>query len=488
MIGRSQIQIDSRQFLQGLATTDYMPDGGIGTSSYNLNPIGQPGVMRATGSAASGGDTLSGPILASCEDPRSGTSTTSQRIVLDDSGKLYGLGESILALRATLASSSGLSDSTTDMVAFQGDLYITKTTNIIKVTIPSTFTNAWTLDETWWTVTKGKGALTGLNTVHPMLVYENLLWIADSESLHNVTTGGTATEDVLSLNTNDRITALGIDPGTGLMLIGIATYSNNDANTSARFFIALYDGFSSKVRRRIPVDGLVTAFRSVGGTVFVGMANTIGVWNGSGVTFLRRLPQVGISSTSLPYKSRLSHFQNTLLVADGTDVLAYGDIANGKKAWYPFYRNQVNSNFVRSIVPTTITTTTGNSGSPLSHIIAVGDTSTSLRMLEPMDTSVVATGIFYTPKINFERPVNIRRVRVFTTGITTTAGIGGVGIVDEDNQTTTPTVSTFVVASGTKYRFDFDFNKQLQELQLKLTLGTQAFGIIRIVVYYDVVE
>lgn len=464
-----------------------MPDGGIGPSSYNINPVGQPGVLRAMGSAASVGDTLSGNILASCEDPRASTTSSTSKFVVDSTGKLYTLDNDTLTLRATPASSSGYSDATTDMVVFQGNIYITKTTDIVKVTVPSSIGSAWTLDESWWDTTLAQSPLTALNTVHPMLVFENQLWIGDSEKLQTVTTGAVAST-ALTLNTNDRITALGIDPGSGLMLIGIATYAGNNASTPARFFVALYDGYSAKVRRRIPVDGLITSFRSVGGTVYVGVGNTVGVWNGSGVTFLRRLSQAGINSSTLPYKSRLSYFQNTLLVADGTDVLAYGDIANGKKVWYPFYRNQVNSNFIGAIVTTTTTTTSGSSGSPNSPVIAINDTGTSIRMVEPMDTSLIATGLYYTPKINFERPVNIRRIRLFTTGITTTAGIGGIGIIDEDTNTTTPAVSTFVVASGTRYRFDFDFNKQLQELQLKLTLGTQAFGIIRAVIYYDVVE
>lgn len=107
-----------------------------------------------------------------------------------------------------------------------------------------------------------------------------------------------------------------------------------------------------------------------------------------------------------------------------------------------------------------------------------------------MSTTVVGSGIYYSPFINMERPINVRRVRVFTTGITTTAGIGGVGLIDELGVTTTPAVSTFVVAASQspKRVFDFDFNKQLQALQLKLTLATQAFAITRVVIYYDVIE
>lgn len=487
MVGKRQLQFDSRNFIQGLSTSSFISDGGVGTDSYNLNLLGQPGVLRATGPTTPTGNSLSASIIASAEDARSSTTTSNARFLIDDDGRLYTLDSTTLTLRNTPSSTSGFTDGVTDAAIFQGALYVTKTTDIMRIVVNSI--SSYTVDESWWSTTKGETPLTGTNTAHPMLVFESLLWVANSEKLHSINTSGTIANP-LTLNTNDRITALGIDPGTGRMLIGISTNTSRDADAAARFFIALYDGFSSKVLRRVPVDGLVSSFVSVGGNLFVGMDNYVGLWNGSGITFLRRLKNAGVNDSRLPYKSRMTRLQNSLLVVDGRDLLAFGDIANGKKVWHPIYRNQVNSSNIGFVVHANSTTTDGTSATPMSPVIAVNDLNgTTLRLFEPYDTANAGTAVFYTGKVYFERPVYIRRMRVFTTGVTTTAGLGSIGIIDETGTTRTPTVSNFVVSSGTKYVFDFDYGGQkMQELEAVTGIDTQAFGIKRVVIYYDVAE
>lgn len=481
MVGKKQYQIDAQQFVQGLATNDYIPDGGLGTSSYNLNLIATPGVVRATGSTAVGGDTPSDRFLASCEDPQGGTTTSYHRLFVADDGTIYSTGGSSLTLRVTPASSSGYTLGITDMKVFDGAAWITRTTEVAKLQVSGT---TFTYDDDWWTATKGEGALVS-NVNHPMLNFEDLLWIADDNKLHYIDSSENVTTDALVLDVNERITALGIDPASGLMMIGTQTINSTDTDESARFFVQLFDGFSAKVRREIPVDGHVTCFKNVGGQVFVFMDGIVGIWNGSGVTFLRRLLA---STTATPiWQQYVTSVENFLIVADGINLLAYGDIANGKKVWFPLYQNQVNSNKL------TLVTAMGYDNSatpPMRPYIWLNET-TNVREIALLDSTTVGAGIMYTPFVNFERPVFIRRVRVFTTGITTTAGLGGLALIDEFAQTRTCAVSTYVVvaAASPRYVFDFDYaGLKLQTLQGKFTLGTQAFGIVRIVIYYDVAE
>lgn len=486
MVGKNQIQIDSRQFLQGLATSDYMPDGGIGTSSHNITPVATPGVIRATASAAPvGGDTPLMQLIASCEDPRTAPSGTVVHVVMvADDGKLYTSDDNNLTLRHTPSSSSSYTPEQTDMIAFDGRAYVTRVSDVARVTIPNTISDAWTVDETWWTVTKSE-TLTGGTTVHPMLVYESFMWVADAANLHKVDASENITRNVLQLGDSEKITALGVDPATGLMMIASSTVRTNDSYPARSSFVYLFDGYSSKARRRIPIDAQIVSFRNVGGAVYVFTDNTVGLWNGTGITFLRKLTNVSDSSDTAPYKLKTTRSGNTLYVVDGIDLLAYGEVTPGKKVWYPVYRNQTSSGVLNFVCSAGADDNSSISYSP--HIIVNHDT-TTVRYLKPLNTTTASTGTLRTPRIYFERPVNIRRVRIFTTGITTTAGIGGVSILDEDGTTTTPTVSGFVVASGTKYRFDFDFNKGLQELQVNINFATQAFGVSRVVVYYDVIE
>lgn len=489
MVGNKQLQIDGKQFALGMATTDYAPDGGIGTSSYNLNPVAVPGTIRATAISTPTGDgATTALILSSCEDPRTGAASGLDRVFVDDDGKLYAL-TSGAAFNdvATPSSSSGYSDTITDTASFDSAVFITKTTNIVKATVSGA---SWTLDETWWTGTAGQASLSGTGTRHPLLVYENFLWIADGNKLHNVNEAGTVSADALVLGVNERINALGIDPGSGLMMLGVTTILDSSNAFSSANYIMLFDGYSAYVRRKIPVGGVVTSFTNVGGQVFVGMDNTVNYWNGAGVTFLRRMGADGTGDADMLFKSKVTAFQNTLCVVDGQHILAYGDIMNGQKVWYPLYKNQVDSANLGFIA---FSGNVEGSASPslTSPLILVNFNTTVVRLVSPLNTSTAGTGIFYSPYINFERPVFVRRVRIFTTGITTTAGLGSIGLIDETGTTRTPTVSTFVVTAGQSPRrvFDFDYaGLKVHTAQLKVGIDTQAYGFIRAVIYYDVAE
>lgn len=92
----------------------------------------------------------------------------------------------------------------------------------------------------------------------------------------------------------------------------------------------------------------------------------------------------------------------------------------------------------------------------------------------------------------FPRPVYIRRIRIITTGITTTSGVGGCTIFDEKGNQYNTQVVTFKVPTGLpspQYVFDFDYTSaKLQGVQPRINFDTQAYGIVRVYVYYDVSE
>lgn len=494
MVGKNQIQIAGTQFAAGMSTSDLLGDGALGTSSYNLSLVSPPGAVRASAVQSISG-TLPDDILASCEDPR--TSGSAQRYYVDDSGNILSIslndsggGGNSISTAATPASSSGYTELITDMAVFNGNIYITKTSNIVQATVGS----PWTLDETWWTVTKGQSSLNVSGNVHhPLLSFENFLWIGDLNKLHNVDSSGTVSSGVLTLNQNERIDCLGIDPQTGLMMIGVRTASGDDTSQTSRAFIYLYDGYSSKPRRKIQIEGLITGFQAIGGTVYVGVDNTITVWNGSGVTFLRRLTTLSGNSSGLPYKNRMSRLQNHLVVVDGQQVLAYGEILPGKKVWWPLFKNQATTDNITFMAYGGSTLQFNSPRVPNMPCIIVNYAITTVKAVSPFDQVNVGTGKMYVANINFERPVNIRRARVVTSGITSanggTTGIGKLELVDENGVANATAQPKFVVASGTRYVFDFDFGGlKLQTLGGVVTLDTQAFQVLKVILYYDVAE
>lgn len=484
MIGKSQIQITATQMAGGLATSDYLGDGGIGMLSSNINPVNLPGTITATTTS-----TLANPatfacinLIATAEDPE--IPTSSGRIAVDQNGNWYRYSFSTNSHIAT-GTPGAYNQPQTDMISFNGLSFASTTNNIARLIVGS-----GSLSEGYWTVTLGQGAMNA-NYPHPMLVYQKLAWVADGNNLNNWTSGGSPVGNtgVLVLRTGETITALGVDPGTGLMMIGVSSQTDGTAQLSASNFILLYDGYSSTERRRIPVEGHVSCFNNVGGTMFVAIDASIGTWNGNGVTFLRRFSEVGYPPNYALIKQRVSSFQNHLLVAAGANVYGFGDIQNGKKVWYPLYTANTRIDVVVFICNDQGVTF------PLSPLVLVGTTNTGSgalisTLVQPYGSGA-GTGTFYTNNINFPRPVFIRHMRVFTTGITTTTGVGSVGIIDETQTMHNPVSNKFVVASTAtpKYVFDFPFaGQKLSTLQPVITLDTQAFSVTKIIIYYDTAE
>lgn len=476
MVGKNQIQIAGNQFAQGLATSDFLGDGGIGMLSQNINPLVNPGSLYATGLVSKSGVTNS--LVATSEDYEN-QSQTNRWLIDSNAGTPYYVDSSNTIHTTSTGGTGTYTLGISDAIPFKYNpdgamgLFMTSTNDIdvIRSTLGSL-----TAKPNYWTAASGlnQSALT-TGVPHPLIVFEQSLWVGDGNKLHSITAGAVVDAVSLTLPLGEEIMCLGIDPVTGLMMIGVrnvSTSSPPSTDVPAKNYIYLFDGFSSKARRKIPVWGTPFSFTGVAGDVFVGMDNAIGQWNGNGVTFKRRL-----GATSIPHKHRVCTVGNFLIVADGLNLLAFGDIQNEKRVWFPLFKNNATSDSINVVWQQS------------RGVIGFSYASSTVKFIDLFDTALGAgSGIFYTNNINFERPVDIRRIRVFTTGITTTAGIGGVSIIDENQITTSPTVSTFVVASGTRYVFDFDFNYKLQIMQPKVTIDTQVFGITKVIIYYDVVE
>lgn len=476
MIGKKQLEISASQFVAGMATTDYTQDGGFGNSSVNINLLTTPGVVRPMAAEVNVSTNVTENMVASAEDSQ--TVVVYDRLFIGDAAGFYTLTGTTLTKRSTGAKSYVLA--TTDMVAFAGNTYVTSTTDVAKWN-----TGSLTLTESYWVTTSGKTPLTASNR-HPMLTFENFLWIADGNLLHNIDSSGTISTSVLVLNPNDFIEALSIDPATGLMLISVNTLVNASDALNGKSIVYLYDGYSPKPRRKVFVDDMITAFYPLGGQVYVGYGTRLGFWNGNGVTFLRSLENVTYTVQFLAYKHHFSNIGNTLLVANNKNVLAYGEISQGaqKVFWYPY--QQVNSSDGINLLC--------NVGNTRLYIARVaGSAAAYLSYIDFTATTAPGSGAnFFSNNINFPRPMQIARIRVITTGITTTGGLGGVSWFDENSIQHFNTPTQFVVLStnSPQYTFDFEYGESAvaQTVQFKQLWENQNYGLVRIIIYYNQYE
>lgn len=473
MIGKQQIPLGADQIVSGMASSDFAPDGGLGTSCVNVNPFALPGAIKATVTPTDSSTNVAGTMIASAEDSQN--ISAYNRLYVDGVGQYYTFSGAAITKRQTGAATTKYTFGFTDMASFALNTYVTLIDNIAQWN-----TSSNTLDETWWTGTKSQTFHYTTSTPHPMLVFEGLLWVADGEYLHTISSAGTVTKDVLVLGSGERIQALGIDPGTGLMLISVQVTQNYSATLASKYFIYMFDGYSSKPRRKIPVDDMVTAFHSNSGTVYVGYGQRIGYFNGAGISFLRKLRNATLTGTDLPYKHHFANVGPIMLVIDGQDLLAYGEVIAGKKAWFNIMQNPVSSSQPLQLVSHTGGTTIG-----------IAMATNKFYYFDLMSTGAGLLTLWFGT-IYFPRPVYIRGVRIITNGITTTASIGGVAIQTDSAFRQPPgTLGQFVVpaAMSPKNTFDFNYTNVMgSSVQLRVTLDTQGASILKAFIYYDIAE
>jgi hypothetical protein len=329
----NQIVIDANEFLAGMNTDEHTKDGGFSQQSEGVNLIGDRGVLNAPGELVDASTNLTNEIIATCEDP---SYLGQERMVLDESGAFYYFKNGTLTKKVTVSSAT-VSQGTTDFVPFsttgEGLRYYATTSagangDIIR------WDGVTTLTENWWTSTLSQSALQATTPQRPLLVYERNLYVGDRNLLHRIDEGKVVSNGILTLQSSETITAMEIDPGSGKMLIATNTGSNFSGTKEGESKIHVYDGFSNKPSRTIRVSGLVTSFKSVGGIIYIFFQNKIGVWNGSGYTFLRRLNYT-LSGSYLTYKHRVAVIDETLYFADGQQIIAFGYTRRGQNVFYP---------------------------------------------------------------------------------------------------------------------------------------------------------
>lgn len=330
MIGSKSITINWENFVRGMTTGLYDEDGGfaIGTGETDgahvtvINPLISRGQIHFPPSSTDKSTGLTGEIIASCEDP---TTTATRCLVSADTdadARFYTcVSDGTLTARGSEDASQNYFAGRTDIIGYKGDVYVTSDQNIVRWQLPATF------DLTF-------KAFSDTTAPHPALVFEDNAYFGDGNELLRMTSAGGAPAVILTLPANQVITALGIDPGSGKMLISVVDQYNISSTINSAARVLYYDGFSNKPLRVVLVDTMITAFFPVGGTMYIGYGQNLGIWLGSGIKFLRAL-NVTLDNAQLPYKHRFTNINSTLYVVEKGYLLAYGEVVAG--AGYAFW-------------------------------------------------------------------------------------------------------------------------------------------------------
>lgn len=495
-LGQKLITIDSKTFFRGMSTSDYSDDGGFSSRSTAINLFTTPGVLRAPPLATDKSTGLVGDIIASCEDSTGNYTRVFVSTDAQQDGRFWSCDSTgTLTQRGVEDSGAGKTyiDGKTDMIVYKDTVYITNSTYIVYWSgVGSSNTFNYTL------VT-----FNDTNAAHPALVFEDNAYFGDGNRLLRMTAaggtvvGGTVTT-ILTLPTGQKITALGIDPGSGKMLIGTVMQYNvsSTINTAAR--VLFYDGFSNKASRAIIMDDMVTAFPTTAGDLYVAYGKSLGYWNGSGATFLRRY-NVNNDEKQLLYKHRFTSYGQTLFSVEQRSIIAHGPLQiGGPKVFYPIIYNDNNTNIIRFVVYLGYLAQTAGVGIAYAHetedfyTINLSSTSTSS-----------ANTLLYTNKFTFPQFNDgawIRRIRftfseqlstagdtqnggylylVDENGIVDTIGNGGLFQLLNNTGAATAVIDVYI-GGGTGTRF-----RQLQIRYAIAGQNTTNIGVQQIDVFGD---
>ena len=490
MIGSKNFEIGPNEFLAGATSSASTSDGGFSNETRQVNITAKPGVLYAPGNYTNRSTNLADEIIASCED---NDFVGKNRMFLDASSNLYSYNGTALTLEDD-ATDGIFAQGTTDMVAWYDDaastpnFYMTTKAgdngDIVK------WNGTSTLDESWWITTLGKTKLSQYTPWRPLLVYEKNLYIGDRNQLHRIAPDLTVSVGILTLADGEMISSLGIDQGTGRMLIATSNGANLNASGAKNTRIMLYDGYSNKVSRVVPVSGLVTAFKSVGNTTFIFFDNRLGYWTGSGIEFLRTLNFAKGTTASLIYPHRTCSLDNTLYwvdtAKDGTynancQIMAYGEVINGNKIFYPV------------MYPAGAYTTSKS----MTCLAPVSSTKLGFSYETPKfydfdltDIATIGTGgasiDFFSKRYDFPKEVTINGLlwefdQKLPTG---DSNIIGIRIVDSDGtETTLPSINPGARADMHSWESTYP-TINTRSFQLKFGMLNKIAGVRRVTVFY----
>lgn len=481
MIGSKSFDIEAKDFVKGMSTTAFVSDAGFSPQTTGINPAVTPGLVYAPANPVNKSTGLVGTIIASCEDPTV-SSSAYVRMFVDDSGHYYSWnGSTLVNLRTDIYNPTGYQQGITDMVAFgggvatEGEVYTTNLFEIVRWKIDSIFS----ADNHG--VTVAFYSFTSTNVPHPTLFFENNAFYGDGNLLLRQTAVGVAPSTILTLSNQQTIIALGIDPGSGRMLISTIDGINTTGIRNRVSRVMYYDGFSNKVLKSVVTDAMVTAFTPVGGTLYITYGQNLGYWTGAGIKFVRALSNIDISSVGgqrLAYKQHTTNIATTLYVLEKDAILAYGDILPSQSQAPYYLASPSNGVYIAMIC---------NLGSGLlgfSYLAGAADY--RFYTLDINSISTVGTiDPIISNKYTFDRPVTFNGVVIeYGTALPTDAsGVGVLKVRTDDQQITT--IKSITNTASNQYTIECTYPTLYSRSLQILYLFSQQYPIRRFTVFYS---
>lgn len=457
---------------KGMSTSNVLADGGFSPSTDALNLLNTPGVMYHSAFETDASTGLTGEMIASTEDPSGNYTRLYTSANASNGNGLFWSMNGVFALtqRGSTDNTHQYIQGKTDMISFGGEAYITSQSTIVRW---SSIGSSDTIDNTWFSFNSAFAP-------HPGITYNSFAYYGDGNLLLRQSAANVAPTTILTLPTGTIIVALGVDPGSGQLLISVIGQTNlsDTINSGAR--VLFYDGFSNQVLRQIAVDDMITAFPATEGALYAAYGQTLGLWNGSGVTFLRHMA-IQFDNTQLMYKHHFTSIGSTLYFVERSKIIAYGPIRQkGDNIFYPAHVNNAG-------LSTDITSIANIGQNKMSY-------SYSSNKFAIWDTYGVTSNVqtFFCNPYEFDDEVWVRRARViYGTTVSNNVSPGQLNLYNEDGFIATggngsgAYLLTNTSGAASAYKDILNINLKLKQLQFRLVMDTTNPGIRRIIFYGD---
>lgn len=458
--------IDRKDFLKGVSSFDDVADGGYSPSSKGINPFATPGLLKpgptfnsAVGTPPAGGifafSTWHTNIAPGIVRMLGGTGSS------NFDGKFYTADDFGTLTLAATDTANDYKAGISDMIRYKSEFYCTSTTDIAKSNYDFSSN-----DFDYWVTTKGKTALQS-GYPHPMVIFADILFIADGRYLHQID-GTTCTSQVLILPEDYVITALELY--NGLIYIAAAKFSGLTENVPALdACIFTWDSYSATWIDEFPVQDPIDSMKVFGGTLLVFAQNYMGYWTGSTINVLRQI-------TSRVYKYQISITKDRLLYLQGDSLFCLGNPVMNKPRFFS----------IPAVCP---------SGSFMALFChrpgkAICPNSTTMYSIQDLDGGTGTGRTFYSNKYNLPAFSKISTVIVVSEALTATTDIS-LSFIDSTNTTRTIGSYTHTLYGGVSYHtFDVGILNipPTFTYQQLVTFTTNPKGIRAIYVVYEPVE
>lgn len=372
--------------MAGESTSDSSNDGGFSPASYGLNLTYDPGMLYFSATFTdNAGATLTGNIIASADDRNY---VGNDKYFVDDEGAFYTLSGATFTKRQTAGGgdSGNFVLGTSDMLQFNLVTYATATTVMYELTGGdlATVANVW-------------AGLDG-NFRHPLEIVEDEMFIGNKNVIYYLNNAGT-TGTAFTLPVEVNVTSLRRHPdGRTLLAFCGTTGDLNGAHSragSGRVYFC--DPNIRDWTREVVIEEQIDGSRMVGGVVYCTMGDTFGYWDGNGFKPLKTF-----ETSTITFSHQISNWNDILLVRDGLNLLAFGDVGAGNVWWKP-YKNTTNTNHINCV--------SYKGGNVLMPAFKGASAGTGL-LYEIDQDSIGADGKFYTNRLDFDDEATVQRIKL----------------------------------------------------------------------------